>query len=75
MSFTMKKKVSPKVVGERLRQLRGCRTKTGVSRETGIPYSSLCAYESGERNPKPEVRKIMAEYYGVSEESIFYTCD
>ena len=70
------KKVDPKTVGRRLRDLRGCRTKTGVIREIGgIAYSSLCADESGTRNPSPEVQEKLAKYYGVPRESIFYTRD
>ena len=69
------KKVDPKTVGRRLRDLRGCRTKTGVARDIGISYSSLCFYEDGERNPSPAVQEKLAKYYGVTVESIFYTRD
>ena len=69
------KKADPKTVGRRLRELRGCRTKTGVAREIGISYSSLCFYEAGERNPSPEVQEKLASYYGVTRKSIFYTRD
>ena len=58
--------------GEILRKLRGIRTRTGVSRELGIPYSTLNAYERGDRNPSPEIRKKISEYYGVPEENIFF---
>ena len=60
-------------VGKRLRELRGIRTRKGVSRELGIPYSSLQAYEEGWRNPSENVKELLAGYYGVSKELIFYT--
>jgi transcriptional regulator with XRE-family HTH domain len=58
--------------GKRLRELRGIRTRTGVSKETGIPYSSLEAYEFGTREPAGSVKQKLADYYGVSVESIFF---
>ena len=67
-----KKKVDPKVAGERMRKLRGIRTRTGVARELGISYSLLSFYECGERSPSPANRKKIADYYGVTEDSIFY---
>lgn len=67
-----KRKASPKVVGERLKKLRGIRTRTGVARELGVSYSLLSFYENGERSPSPANQKKIADYYGVSEESIFY---
>lgn len=61
--------------GSRLRQLRGIRTRTGVSNETGIPYSTLQAYEEGRRKPSGANMRKLADYYGVSVESIFYTAE
>jgi len=57
--------------GKRLRQLRGIRTRSGVAKEIGISYCSLAFYESGDRNPSPRVRKMIADYYGVPESFIF----
>lgn len=71
----VKRRADPKTMGKRLKALRGCRTKTGVAREIGISYSALCFYESGERFPSPENQKKLADYYGVTEESLFYTRD
>ena len=59
-----------KRIGKRLRALRGCRTMSGVCRETGISYSMLTKIEYGMRKPGGEVLKKLAEYYGVSEKSI-----
>lgn len=60
-------------VGQRLRELRGCRTATGVAKELGISYSALLKYESDERVPRDEVKKKIAKYYGKSVQSIFFT--
>ena len=62
-----------KETGKMLRQLRGIRTRRGVSKETGISYSALAFYENGERNPSGRVKKILADYYGLPVEVIFYT--
>ncbi len=59
-------------VGQRLRELRGCRTATGVAKELGISHSALLKYESDERVPRDEVKKKIAKYYGKSVQSIFF---
>ena len=68
----VKHRVDPKVAGERLRKLRGIRTRTGAAKELGISLASLQFYESGERNPSPEMMEKLASYYGVTVESIFF---
>ena len=68
-------KVTPEqmaVSGKILRQLRGIRTKTGVANQTGIPYSTYCAYEAGTRSPSGRNKKILADYYGVEVGDIFF---
>ena len=57
--------------GKRLRQLRGIRTRAGVSRETGIPVSTLQSYEMGTRNPSGRAKKKLADYYGLPVEVLF----
>lgn len=59
--------------GKILRKLRGIRTRTGVARELGISYAALQFYENGERNPSGRMKQKLADYYGVSVESIFFT--
>ena len=60
-------------VGEKLRQLRGCRTATGVARELGISCSALLKYEAGTRHPSDSVKMKIAKYYGKSVQHIFFT--
>lgn len=62
----------PRVIGERLRALRGARRMTQVSEETGIGQSTLSNYENGIRIPRDETKVVLAKYYGVSVESIFF---
>lgn len=67
----MSSKVDMEKAGKRLRELRGIRTRSGVARETGIPYSTLQSYEDGTREPSGTVKQKLADYYGVPVESIF----
>ena len=62
-----------KAIGKKLKQLRGIRTRIGVSHETGIPYSTLQSYEDGRRMPSTANMKRLADYYRVPLESIFCT--
>ena len=68
-----RKTVNMVEAGKRLRQLRGIRTRSGVAREVGVSYSALAFYENGKRQPSGRVKKLLADYYGVPVEFIFYT--
>ena len=61
-----------KIIGERLRNLRGNSTIAEVSQACGISASALSMYESGERIPRDEIKVILAKYYKQSVESIFF---
>lgn len=61
--------------GKKLRELRGIRTRSGVARETGIPYSTLQAYEEGRRTPSGRMKQKLADYYGVPVSAIFLHVD
>ena len=64
--------VDNKLVGQRLRTLRGEKTLETVSKDTGVNRSSLNMYELGERTPRDGVKIVLAEYYGVSVEELFF---
>lgn len=64
-----------KIAGERLRKLRDIRTRTGVAAAVGCSVSAMAAYESGERIPRDEIKCRIADYYGVSVQSIWYSKD
>lgn len=61
-----------KQVGAKLKELRGCRTKTGVAAAVGISDSALSAYENGERTPRDEVKERLCAYYNVPIQEVFY---
>lgn len=58
--------------GKRLRSLRGNTPRHEVASATGISVSALAMYESGERNPRDEVKIALAKYYGKKVCDIFY---
>lgn len=64
--------VDSKVIGARLRNLRGKKKAEEVSKAVGISNSALCMYERGERIPRDEVKVRLAQYYGQSIEALFY---
>ena len=68
----MEAKMDMAKAGKRLRELRGIRTRTGVCKQTGIPYSTLQAYDEGWREPAGHVKQKLADYYGTSVEEIFF---
>lgn len=45
-----------------------------LSKETGIPNSTIAAYETGVRSPKLENALILADYFGVPVQSIQFDC-
>lgn len=64
--------MNAKETGRRLTALRGKRTRRRVADETGISYSGLSNYETGLRIPTDEHKVILAKYYGVSVEELFF---
>lgn len=62
-----------KVIGERLKKLRGDKTIRQVAADCSISYSSLAMYENGHRVPRDEVKKKLADYFGTSIEALFFT--
>lgn len=61
-----------KVIGERLKKLRGDKTIREVATEIGISYSTLAMYENGHRLPKDNIKIKIANYYGTSVEDLFF---
>lgn len=64
-----------KVIGRRLTELRGNKSRRKVSEETGISYSGLANYETGLRIPTDAHKIILAKYYGISVEDLFFADD
>ena len=59
--------------GEILRELRGTRPRCYVAKQVGISESALAMYESGDRNPRDEVKLALAKFYNKSVSEIFFT--
>lgn len=59
-------------IAERLRALRGDKSRTEVAEACGISISALTMYEIGERVPRDEVKTRLAKLYGKTVEEIFF---
>lgn len=69
----MLKVADAKTIGERLVKLRGKKTKRTVQMETGLKYSRLAMYETGKRIPSDDAKAVLARYYGMTIDELFYT--
>ena len=58
--------------GEKLRNLRGKKSKRTVSKELGISFSSYVKYERNERIPRDDIKIKIAKYFGTSVQDIFF---
>ena len=56
-----------------LKRLRGEKPLVIVATSVGITPSALSNYEAGIRVPRDQIKVKLANYYGVSVESIFFT--
>ena len=56
----------------KLVELRGKRTQEEVAKALGISPSSYAMYERGEREPRDEMKKKIADYYKRSVQFIFF---
>lgn len=59
-------------VAEKLVELRGIKTRTGVAKAVGVSASALQAYERAWRMPKDDAKARIANYYGVTVGWLFY---
>lgn len=65
--------IDKKLMGNRLRDLRGDKTLHETASDLGITPSALSNYENGLRTPRDEVKFRIAKYYDKSIEYIFFT--
>lgn len=56
----------------RLISARGTRRREEVAAALGISVSALTAYELGMRNPRDNLKRAMAEYYGMRIGELFF---
>ena len=61
-----------KVIGARLRALRGNMTQTFLAKLLGVSPSSINMYETGERTPSDKIKVKYVEVFGHSVQSIFF---
>ena len=59
-------------IAQKLINLRGDKLQLEVAKAVGISVSALSMYENGERIPRDEIKKRLADYYGTSVEAIFF---
>lgn len=61
-----------KAIGRKLHTLRGVLDAKTVADALGISTSALFMYERGERIPRDQIKKRIAQYFGKSVEEIFF---
>lgn len=61
-----------KIMAETLRRLRGKKTLEEVANAVNISKSALSKYENGDRVPRDQVKKKLADYYGKTVQYIFF---
>ena len=59
-------------IADRLIKLRGSRTQVEVAQAIGVTPSAYSMYENGERIPRDEIKKRIAEYYKRTVNTIFF---
>ena len=59
-------------IAKRLIALRGNRTQAEVAQAIGVTPSAYSMYETGERIPRDEIKKRIAEYFKRSVNTIFF---
>ena len=59
-------------IADRLIKLRGNRTQAEVAEALGISQSAYSMYENGERIPRDEIKKRIAQFYKRSVNTIFF---
>lgn len=60
--------INEPIINNRLKELRKQQglTQMEASYAIGLHDNTLCQYETGKRNPKPEIWQRLADFYGVS---------
>ena len=66
--------MNKKEIGQKLKDLRMQKniSQIQMSRELGIPQSTIASYERGARVPVDSIKIEIADYFGKSVEEIFF---
>ena len=65
--------MNKEAMAEKLRKLRGNKSRQEVADACNISTSALAMYEQGERVPRDEVKVRLASYYNRTVNYIFFT--
>lgn len=65
--------MNKEAMAEKLRKLRGNKSRQEVADACNISTSALAMYEQGERVPRDEVKVRLAKYYNRTVNYIFFT--
>ena len=60
--------------GKRMRKLRGEKSLNEVATALGVTAMAVSNWERGIRTPSDYMKVKIAQYYGVTVESIFFPC-
>ena len=58
--------------GQKLKDLRGDRSRDSVAAAIGISSSALGMYENDLRVPRDDIKKKLAAFYGVTIQHLFF---
>lgn len=64
--------MNAKVIGERLKELRGDKNIKEVADFCGVTCAAISNYENGIRIPKDPVKIKLAEFYNTTVGAIFF---
>ena len=65
--------MNPALIGKRLVVLRGSRSQEQVAAALNISVSALSMYEQGTRVPRDDIKIKLANYFGVTVQSLFFS--
>ena len=60
------------VIGARLKELRGDKSREEVGMAVGVTAQAICNYECGIRTPSDDIKVKLAKFYGKTVQAIFY---
>lgn len=64
--------MNKKKISEQLILLRNGVSREEIAKSVGISVSAIQMYETGQRIPKDEIKVKLANYFGVTVQSIFF---
>lgn len=64
--------MNKEIIGEKLLELRGNRSREEVANAVNISISALQMYENGQRIPRDDIKVRLADYYKTTVQEIFF---